>query len=49
MIYDQKYPNVDKSIISYISEVNENFPEKPYEIGALKSRELFAQQAKNSL
>ena len=46
MIYDQKYPNIDKSIISYISEVNEKFPEKPYEIGALKARKLFAQQAK---
>ena len=46
MIYDHNYPNIDKSIISYISEVNEKFPEKPYEIGAFKSRELFAQQAK---
>ena len=46
MIYDQKYPNIDKSIITYISEVNEKFPEKPYEIGALKSRQLFSQQAK---
>ena len=33
-------------VLEIAIQLNEKFPEKPYEIGAFKSRELFAQQAK---
>ncbi len=41
------YKNISPSILKYIEEANELFPQKPYELGAKKSREIFEKHSKS--
>ena len=41
------YKNISPSVLKFIEEANELFPQKPYEFGAKKSREIFAKHSKS--
>lgn len=41
------YKNISPSIIKFIDEANDLFSQKPYKLGAKKSREIFAKHSKS--
>ena len=41
------YKNISPSIIKFIDEANDIFPRKPHQLGAKKSREIFANHSKS--
>ena len=41
------YKNISPSIIKFIDEANDLFPRKPHQLGAKKSREIFANHSKS--